>query len=214
MIHLYAFVSGLRSLPAVAGVAGEALEVHRFEGADAVVGALDAPAAESVENAIAHGVVAESLLDCAEAVLPARFGKPFADPTALADATIPRLPELRARLAGVRGCVELTVRIAAPAAAAPAPVDGAAYLRELAAATGARDSCIAETHDALDTRALESRVEPLTRGTSLFRGAYLVRRPEVDAFAQAVDRLATRFPDMSIVCTGPWAPASFAQEAA
>lgn len=214
MIHLYAFVTGLRTLPAVAGVAGEALEVHHFDGADAVVGTLDAPATESVENAVAHGVVAESLLDCADAVLPARFGKPFADATALVEATISRLPELRARLAGVCGCVELTVRIAAPATATPAPVGGAAYLHELAATTVARDWCIAETHDALDTRALDSRVEPLTHGTSLFRGAYLVRRPEVDAFAQAVDRLAGRFPDMSILCTGPWAPSSFAQEAA
>jgi gas vesicle protein GvpL/GvpF len=214
MIHLYAFVSGLRSLPTRAGVGGEALQLRSVDGVDAVVGLIDAPVAESVESAIAHGLVAEALLGCADAVLPARFAKPFADEAALVDATTPRLPELRARLAGVSGCVELSVRIGVPPPATPAPADGTSYLRTLAAATVKRDSQIAETHDALAAHALDSRVEPLTRGASLFRGAYLVRRPEVDAFARAVDRLAARFPDASIVCTGPWAPSSFAQEAA
>jgi hypothetical protein len=214
MIHLYAFVNGLRSLPERAGVAGEALQRRSFEGVDAVVGELDAPVPETVESAIAHGLVAEALLDCADAVLPARFAKPFADDAALAEATRPRVPELRARLAGVSGCVELSVRIGVPPASMLPPADGASYLRALAAATVERDLRIAETHGALAAHALDSRVEPLTRGTSLFRGAYLVRRPEVDAFAREVDRLASRYPDASIVCTGPWAPSSFAQEAA
>jgi hypothetical protein len=214
MIHLYAFVQGLRSLPQRRGVAGEALQLRPFDGVDAVVGSIDAPVAESVESALAHGLVAEALLDCADAVLPARFAKPFADETALESATTPRLPELRARLDGVTGCVELSVRIGAPPASMPASGDGTSYLRALAAATVERDSQIAETHGALAAHALDSRIEPLTRGASLFRGAYLVRRPEVDAFAQEVDALAARFPDASIVCTGPWAPSSFAQEAA
>jgi hypothetical protein len=175
---------------------------------------LEAPPAESVESAVAHGLVAESLLDCADAVLPARFGRPFADDPALADATTPRLPELRARLAGVSGCVELTVRIGAAGATRAMPTDGAAYLRELATATVERDSRIAEAHGSLETHAVESRVEALTRGMSLFRAAYLVPRARMDAFVREVDRLADRFPDASIVCTGPWAPSSFAREAA
>jgi hypothetical protein len=214
MIHLYAFVHGLRSLPPRVGVAGEPLRLRQFDGVDAVVGTIDAPVAESAESAVAHGLVVEALLEYADAVLPARFAKPFADDAALADATKRRLPELRARLAGVSGCVELTVRIGAPAASPQESSDGTSYLRALAAATAERDSRIAETHGALSTHALDSRVEPLTRGAALFRGSYLVRRNDVDAFAQEVDRLAVRFPDASIVCTGPWAPSSFAQEAA
>ena len=214
MIHLYAFVDGLRSLPSRSGVAGEALQLRSLDGVDAVVGLIDAPVAESIESAVAHGLVTEALLDCADAVLPARFAGPFADEAALADATATRLSELRARLAGVSGCVELSVRIGAPPPSKQVAADGASYLRTLAAATVERDTQIAETHGALAAHALDSRVEPLTRGASLFRGAYLVRRPEVDAFAAEVDRLAARFPDAAIVCTGPWAPSSFAQEAA
>lgn len=213
MIHLYAFVHGLRSLPLRTGVAGESLELRSFDGVDAVVGTVPAPAAESVTGAVAHGLVAEALLDCADAVLPARLGRPFTDDAALADAATPRLPELRARLADVSGCVELTVRVGSPGATRPVPTDGASYLRELAAATVERDSTIAEAHGMLDARALESRVEPLTRGSSLFSAAYLVRRADIDAFAHEVDRLAGRLPGASIVCTGPWAPSSFAQEA-
>ena len=215
MIHLYAFVHRLSSLPARTGVAGEELQLRQFDGVDAVIGTIDAPVAESVDSALAHGLVGEALLECADAVLPARFAKPFADDMALENATTPRLTELQARLADVAGCVELSVRISAPPPAATrAPADGTSYLRALAAATVERDSQIADTHGALAAHALDSRVEPLTRGDSLFRGAYLVRRLEVDAFALEVDRLGARFPDASIVCTGPWAPSSFAQEAA
>jgi len=205
---------GLRSLPSRTGIAGEPLRLRTFDGVDAVVGTVNAPVAESVESAIAHGLIAEALLECADAVLPARFARPFADDAALADATTPRLSELRARLAGVSGCVELSVRIGAPTPAPEEATDGTSYLRALAAATVERDARIAETHGALSAHALDSRVEPLTRGAALFRGSYLVRRLEVDAFAREVDRLAARFPDASIVCTGPWAPSSFAQEAA
>jgi Gas vesicle synthesis protein GvpL/GvpF len=215
MIHLYAFVQGLRSLPSRTGVAGEVLELRSFGGVEAVVGTTDAPVVESVESALSHGLVAEALLDCADAVLPARFAKPFAHDAALEHATTPLVPELRARLAGVSGCVELSVRIGVPPPPpAQASADGTSYLRALSAATVERDSQIAETHGALAGHALDSRVEPITRGAALFRGAYLVRRLEIDAFAREVDRLAARFPDASIVCTGPWAPSSFAQEAA
>jgi hypothetical protein len=214
VIHLYAFVSSLRSLPPRTGVADEPLERRSFDGVDAVVGAVDTPVAESVDSAVAHGLVAEALLGCADAVLPARFGPPFADDAALLDATLPRLLELRSRLRSVRGCVELSVRMSVPAAPAQVPPDGASYLRDLAAATAERDSAIAEAHGMLQTRALDSRVEPVTRGAAHLRASYLVRRAEVDAFARAVDGLANRFPDVSIVCTGPWAPSSFAQGAA
>jgi len=215
MIHLYAFVSGLRKLPSRTGVAGEPLGLQEFDGVDAVVGTVDAPVAESIESAIAHGLVADALLECADAVLPARFGRPFADDAALAEATTPRLSELRARLAGVTGCVELSVRVGVTPTSSPdEPTDGTSYLRALAAATVERDSRIAETHGALSEHAVDSRVEPLTRGAALFRGSYLVRRLDVDAFAHEVDRLAARLPDASILCTGPWAPSSFAQDAA
>jgi Gas vesicle synthesis protein GvpL/GvpF len=213
MIHLYAFVRDVRFLPDCKGVAGEPLEVRRLDGIEAVVGVIDAAVPQSVECAVAHGLVAQRLLDCSDAVLPARFGPAFADDAALAEATAPRLSELRERLAGVRGCVELTVRVAAPGTGSPAPTDGRAYLRELAVATAARDAFVAAAHSALETRAVDSRLDPPTRAGSPFRAAYLVRRSTVDAFAHEVDRLAARFPDTSFVCTGPWAPSSFAQEA-
>ena len=214
MIHLYAFAHGLRNLPQRTGVAGEELQVESFDGVDAVVGRIDAPVAESVESAVAHGLVVEALLDSADAVLPARFGQPFADDTALTNATAPRLAELRARLAAVHDCVELSVRMSTPETERRAPVDGTSYLRELAAATVARDSNIAELHGVLETHSVESRVDPLTRGSALFRAAYLVRRDDVDVFARLVDRLAEQLPEASIVCTGPWTPSSFAQAAA
>jgi hypothetical protein len=40
--------------------------------------------------------------------------------------------------------------------------------------------------------------------------AYLVERSEVGALRETVDRFAATHPDVSVVCTGPWAPYSFA----
>lgn len=189
MIHLYAFVHGLRGLP-------EGLEEIELGGVSAVVGRVAEPLAPTTDNVLEHGRVVESLLDHADAVLPARLGEPFADAATLRQATAAQLSALQQRLLRVRGCVEFAVRIA------PAGVDrsdGTSYLHDLAR----RDAALNAAHDALDAHALASRVE---RTGNLFRAAYLVRRNEAAEFADHAARVGT--------CTGPWAPYSFAGEAA
>lgn len=203
MIHLYAFVHGLRSLPA-----GERLETHGFGSVEAVIGPVP------TRGALAHGLVVESLLDGADAVLPVRFGPPFATRDALVQSTIPHLPSLRSQLMHVRGCVEVSVRIAGESGQPPQSRDGASYLRALAASASRIDANATEAHEALRALALDSRVERPAAGDVRFEGAYLVRRGDVDAFARRVDELAARTPDLPILCTGPWAPSSFARGAA
>jgi hypothetical protein len=43
---------------------------------------------------------------------------------------------------------------------------------------------------------------------------YLVRRGDVGEFARTVDRYAAAHPELTVLCTGPWAPYSFAAGAA
>lgn len=208
MIHLYAFVDGLRRLPAVRGAAAEPLVARPLPGLTAVVGEPDSPLPATTETAIAHGAVVEALREHADAVLPVRLGVPFADAAAFHAAVQPQLPALRERLMRLRGCVELGVRIATPDA--DESRDGTTYLRRRAAASAARAALAEELHAAVRPYALERRVDDSTT----FRGAYLVRRADVDVFARQVDRFGGRHPEAAVVCTGPWAPYSFAEGAA
>ena len=43
----------------------------------------------------------------------------------------------------------------------------------------------------------------------LLTAAYLVRRDEADAFGARVRELASRHPDLRLLCTGPWPPYHF-----
>jgi hypothetical protein len=206
VIHLYAFVRGLRSLPDCAGVAGEPLELEELDGLTAVVGRIAEPAAQSADAAVAHGRVVEALVEHADAVLPARLGAPFRDRAALEAATGARAGEVCERLLRVHGCVELAVQVAAAGGQETQPPDGTSYLLGRARRTAAATSA----HEALVAHALDSRVQ---RTDSLLRAAYLVRRGDVDAFARRVDEVADGRPDLAILCTGPWAPYSFAEAA-
>jgi Gas vesicle synthesis protein GvpL/GvpF len=56
-----------------------------------------------------------------------------------------------------------------------------------------------------------SSVVGRARPPELFRAAYLVERDAVDAFTAAVARLQDAGAGLSILCTGPWPPYSFAE---
>jgi hypothetical protein len=206
VIHLYAFVRGLRSLPDCLGVGEEPLEIAELDGVTAVVGSISAPAPQSPEAAVAHGKVVEALVEHADAVLPARLGAPFPDRAALAAAAGSRAGELRERLLRVSGCIELAVRVASGQARDVEASDGTTYLLQLAR----RAAAAASAHEALSMHALESRVR---RSDGLLRASYLIRRGDVESFARRVDQVADGRPELAIVCTGPWAPYSFAEAA-
>jgi len=215
VIHLYAFVDELDRLPPRRGATGEALDTQTFGSVTAIVGEVAQALPPTAESAVAHDVVVESLLEHAAAVVPARLGRPFPDRAALATATTENLSALRRTLARVRDCVELGVRISSKGPAArERAADGTAYMRQLAAARAAEDALAAEVGTELLACAVDSLVDSSRDQSTLFRGAYLVRRGAAAEFARRVAQLSDRHPELSIVCTGPWAPYSFAGEAA
>jgi gas vesicle protein GvpL/GvpF len=214
VIHLYAFTEAVAALPACTGVAGERVEARTLDDVVAVVGALAAPVAETPSAVLAHGLVVESLAEQSPSVLPARFAEPFADDDSLRSALAPRLAELRRRLVRVRGCVELAVRAMdgrdAPSSG-PAG-SGRSYMRALASTHAERAAAAESIHRPLHALAAESRVVPPAQGRTVLQASYLVRRGDIGAFADRVEQLAGRHPDLAVVCTGPWAPYSFVEE--
>ncbi len=184
MIHLYAFVRGLREIET-------GLHARPFGSVVAVVG-LEEP------DPLQHGLVVEGLLDRTDAVLPVRFGERFADDEELAAAVTPRLEALERQLGHVAGCVEVGVRIVPR----PRPAngdDGAGYMRARLLEPVAAD----ELHRELAARARDSVRTSHDAG-------YLVARADVGGFSRVVEELLDSNPAVDVLCTGPWAPYSFA----
>ena len=93
------------------------------------------------------------------------------------------------------GLVEIGVRVAAPEQGRP-PID-----------TGTDNMHAAAARDAA-LRMLDHRLRPRARDGS--DGRYLVARDDVEGFVAEVERYAGEHPELAVVCTGPWAPYSFA----
>jgi Gas vesicle synthesis protein GvpL/GvpF len=175
------------------------------------------PAGEAEFSADAfwrHEEVVEALMADRD-VLPVRYGTRLDDESAVARAVKERRDELAAALDHVRGAVELSVRAmptetrrAGPPAAEVS--SGAEYLRLRTGADASRDHAARALHEPLSGLARAS-VEGRPRPQELFRAAYLVERDAVESFAAAVARLQKANTGLSILCTGPWPPYSFAE---
>jgi Gas vesicle synthesis protein GvpL/GvpF len=176
------------------------------------------PASESevsAETLWRHEDVVEALMADRD-LLPVRFGTRLEDEAAVARAVEDRRDELAAALDRVRGAVELSVRVAASGArpetvAAEKASSGAEYLRVRADAEARHERTVAALHEPLAALARAS-VEGRPRPPELFRAAYLVERDAVASFAAEVARLQEANAGLSILCTGPWPPYSFAEQ--
>jgi hypothetical protein len=186
---------------------------------DAIVSRCDDAPVDAADTAavMSHGRVVDAIGAVAEAMLPMRFGERFADERAVKTALESRLPEVRRGLARVRGCVELSVRVlgrSSPDDDAPDAADGSAYMRSRLARLTEWQALVAAAHEPLDSLARESIVSSdarpeVVRTAPIHHGAYLIPRERLGEFSAAVDRFATAHPELTVVCTGPWAPHSF-----
>jgi len=213
VIHLYGVVEALEELPAVAGVDAQPLERRRIEGLELVLSQTPFEAGDVTQDAIlSHANVVEELMARSEAVLPARFGRPFADERELVDALRTKAPELARGLDLVRGCVEFGLRaLGGGSDDPPSRISGSDYMRTRLTEEKARQRIAEELHEPL---ARSARASTRFGGASsdLLRAAYLVPREDVAAFSEHVRRLEAAHPDLTIVCTGPWPPYSFAAD--
>ena len=176
--------------------------------------ALCAPAGDepvTIDALVGREELIERLMEDRD-LLPVRFGTDVADERAAARVLAERHDELAAALDRVRGAVELAVRVQPvagdePARAAGAGESGREYLR----ARVARSALARAIHERLEAHA---RAAAVRTGPELLRAAYLVDRAAVDAFVAEVKAIQRERDDLALLCTGPWAPYSFATEPA
>ena len=157
----------------------------------------------------AHERVVERLMQD-RTVLPMRFGSRVADEDALRRLLADGRDSFLATLAGVRGCVELGVRVLS---CTPEHIGAAATGRDYLHAKLSRWRRVASVHEPLAALSVDVR-RPVSRSKDeLLRGAYLVDRGTVPRFRAEVEQLGEAHPDMPMLCSGPWPPYSFVGEA-
>lgn len=212
MIHVYAFAERLIGLPALTALDGARLERLCVEDVDAVFSRrADATSRDVLQrDALIHGAVVDALRERSAAVLPVRFGEVVRDETALAELLRELLPVIRRTFDRVRGCVEIAVHVEDHLeTAVGSPATGTEYMRLRAAEESRRRASIDALHSVVSGLTRDARVE-----RDRLSGSYLVPEDRLDDIQAAIDRFESDHSDLTVVCTGPWAPFSFGSEAA
>ena len=213
MIHVYGLVQGLDELPARTGVDGAVLERRRIAGLELVVSVSAGELSEVTEEALlTHAGVVEELMARSRAVLPARFGLAFTSEQKLEEAVETKAPALADGLARVHGCVELGIRVLGGESRQPsAELSGGEYMRARLAEATERERLSDELHRPL---ARLSRTSARFGGASgdLLHAAYLVPLENVGAFRDHLSSLEAAHSNVTMVCTGPWPPYTFADD--
>ena len=210
MIYLYALTGPLQVSPQGTGLDGAPLEVATVDDLVAVYSSHEhlAPRADR-DSCWAHDQAVEVVMR-SQTVLPARFGTTFRDMKELRAAVGRHALALSRRLRELDGCVELAVRIGPLTSGNRPPGDGRDYLVGKLAVHRQREALAEGTLACLKEFAVASKPAAQARRGETVSISYLVRAGEVERFARAVGRLARRWPEFSLSCTGPWAPYSFA----
>jgi hypothetical protein len=211
MIYLYAITDAPPPPVAAAGIDGAKVASSEAAGMHAVWSThADGAKLASTEAALlAHEAVVDELLRSV-AVLPLRFGMTLRGHDALRDVLQREQARFRGLLDRVRGHVELAVRVVVPEPEPEAPADGAAYLNARIASRQARMTAAQLVLAPLDAVATASAHRP--DDAAVIRASYLVRPGDVERFTSTLRRLQDAHPQLTLSCTGPWAPYSFVGE--
>lgn len=225
-LYVYCVCDGLdeAGLAGARGLSGEPARLFAHAGLCAVVSPFDeAPVPVTREHVLAHNRVNAQVL-AQSTPLPFRFGT-LATEEKLAAYVEANAPALRESLAGVRGCVEMSVKLmwgtpeesraSAPDEAAGAG-SGTAFLlaKRRALLGGERERRRAEelsawlegrTHDLV--RAARARLRPSDQ--LVLRAAHLVERVRVDEYRGRLRALRDERPDLRFLNSGPWPPYNF-----
>jgi hypothetical protein len=212
VLYLYALTEHPTVLPATAGLDETPLTVQQLDGIEAVVGEVGDRTIEPTEDAIlAHARVIDELTALNAAVLPARFGRGYANADDLGRAVAERSDALRSALDRVRGCLEFGLRVLSTSGDAAAPGEsGREYMLARLEERQRAERLAAELHEPLAAIAASATRSVGATPQLLLSAAYLVPRDAVESFRSRLLELESAHPELTLACTGPWPPYSFA----
>ena len=226
-MKLYAYcVTESSDAPAAAlrGIGGSAVRLINVGNFSLVVSDFSGDAVPATrENALAHAAVVQSLLEHTTP-LPFRFGTFIAEPQ-LQSFLDSRRDSLQARLALVRDCVEMNVKLIwdrewngepeRDEHSAEGP--GTAFLADKRRELLGSEARVAETKKVSSW--LEQRLGEIVRETRseanptaklILAAAHLVRRDAVGDYRAKLKEAEAERPELHFLVSGPWPPYSFA----
>jgi hypothetical protein len=207
-------------------VAGERTQAVTLGGIAAIVGHLRRQPKPTIGNLQRYAAVVERIAERVPAILPARYGSVLGDVEELRFVLESRQRELRRRLAGVRGRVQMTVRVVRTLAASSTTsavrvtaarrvrtsknARGTEYLRLRAtAAAAAREiEGFEAIRSAVKRWVKEERVEQ--RG-GVATVNHLIPRTGLEAYSRAIQRAADGA-GLRLIVSGPFPPYAFVQD--
>ena len=221
--YVYCLADAINALPALNGISGARVDVIKVEDFSLLVSEFQGDAAPPVtrENALAHAAVIGSVLN-ESTPLPFRFGSVVTDEQ-LRSYITSRRGALEAKLAQVRGCVEMSVKIISDTddrdlnvADESTQGPGARFLKEKQ-----RELLGSERRgeDAKQVAAwLKSQVETYVRQEEIslcptekliVAAAHLVSREQVAEYRGRLAEARKTRPELHFLVSGPWPPYTF-----
>jgi hypothetical protein len=211
MVYAYAIAEGLGDIADLVGVQGESLATVPVGDGCVVVSDIAATPPLDPNVLRQQDALVRALHDRSRALLPMRFGTVSTSRNEMLHAIDAR-EGLLARLASVRGCEQMIVRVLGTAVAgAPVetPASGTDYLRARAKAheAGPELSTLAE---GLPDLARDVRIEAAGQPGVLGSVYHLIERGRAREYREAIDRLARDLPHVRVVVSGPSPAYAFA----
>ena len=226
-LYAYCLAEGVERLESpVPGISGAPVRVLKVENLSVLVSELDADSVPVTrENALAHAAAVRSVFDYTTP-LPFRFGTVVTEQQ-LQSYISARRPALESKLASVRGCVEMNVKIIWQAVAEkqPEPGDtnqdgagaGTSFLAEKRRQIMGDEHRAAEAtkistsvHDALSSFIREELVTLRPAERLVLSAAHLIERSKITQYRDRVAEMRHKKPELHFLVSGPWPPYSFA----
>jgi len=206
------------------GISGAAVRVLNTSGFSVLLSDLDSDSVPVTrENALAHAAVVRSILG-RTTPLPFRFGTIVTDQQ-LRNYLATKKPAIETKLAQVRGCVEMSVKIIWQHSEPEEPESdhgndqgaGTTFLEEK------RRQLLGDEHDAAKAAEISDwfhesvasmlRDEQVTLrpAARLFlSAAHLIERVNIGGYREKVAQTCQKRPELHFLLSGPWPPYSFA----
>ena len=226
-LYVYCLGEGIERLDEpVLGISGAQVRILSAEILSVLVSDLDQDSVPVTrENALAHAAAVRSILDHTTP-LPFRFGTVVTEDQ-LRSYLSARKPALESKLASVRGCVEMNVKIiwnpSGEKASEPPHAHqaeqgiGTTFLEEkrrqiMGDETRADEGAKISTwvHDNLSSLIREEQVTLRPAERLVLAAAHLIERGAILPYREVVAEMRRKRSDLHFLFSGPWPPYSFA----
>ena len=222
--YVYCLAEKIDAPPSVRGISGARVDVMTVEDWPLFVSEFEGDAAPPVtrENVLAHDAVVRSMLS-ETTPLPFRFGT-VQTQSQLVSYMRTHRAALAAKLAQIRGCVEMNVKIISPADTTGLNTTsepdeqgpGARFLKEKQRELLGSEQRAKEAREVATW--LEAQVEPFARQEQvslcpteklIVAAAHLIAREQVTKYRDHLASARNLRPELHFLVSGPWPPYTF-----